>query len=84
MSLTGKAFKFLNRSKNPKEIWLAFEEESTPTEEDDGYDLEEKLKQCLMENNYSNPTDWFNRIDEINTKLSNIDGGKYIKNEDDI
>ena len=37
-----------------------------------------------MEDDYSNLIDWFNRIDEINTKLSNIDGGKYIKSEDDI
>ena len=53
-------------------------------EEDDRYEREEEFKQCTMEDDYSNPTDWFNRIDEINTKLSNIDGGKYTKNKDDI
>ena len=37
-----------------------------------------------MEEDYSNLTDWFNHLDEINTKLNNIDGGKYIKNEDYI
>ena len=30
MSLTGKAFKFLNRSKNTKDIWEALEEEFAP------------------------------------------------------
>ena len=39
-----------------------------------------------MDNNdsYDNPTDWFNHLDEINTKLNNIDGGKYVKSEDGI
>ena len=25
-----------------------------------------------MEDDHSNPTDWFNRLDEMNSKLSNI------------
>ena len=76
MSLISKAFKFLSRSKNLKDIWEALEEEYAPTEEDDRYKLEEKFKRCTMEDTYGNPTDWFNRQDEIKTKLSNIDGGK--------
>ena len=60
------------------------EEEFAPTEEDDRYELEEELKRYTMEDDYSNPTDWFNCLDEINTKLSNIDGDKYIKIEDNI
>ena len=44
MSLPGKAFKFLNQSKNSKDIWEALEEEFTPTEGDDRYELEEELK----------------------------------------
>ena len=70
--------------KNPKDIWEALEEEFAPTEEDDRYTEEDDIKQWMIEENYSNPTDWFNCIDEVNTKISNIDGGKYIKNEDDI
>ena len=80
ISLTGEEFKCLNRStKSPKEIWEALEEEFVPTEEDNMYELEEKFKYCTMEDNYSNLIYWFNRLDEINMKLSNIDGGKYIK-----
>ena len=37
-----------------------------------------------MEDKYSNPTDWVNHLDEINTKFCNIDDGKYIKSEDVI
>ena len=44
MSLTGKGFKFLNRLKNPKEIWEALEEEFAPAEEDNRYELEEEFK----------------------------------------
>ena len=84
MSLTGKAFKFLNRSKEPKEIWDALEEEFAPTEEEDRYELEEEFKQCKMTDQYDNPTDWFNQLDEINTRIGSIEGGKYIKTEDDI
>ena len=82
MSLTGNAFKSLNGSKNPKDIWEALEEEYTPMEEDDRYELGEAFKRCMME--YGNPTNWFNRLDEINTKSSNIDGDQYVKMEDDI
>ena len=44
MSLTGKEFKFINRSKEPKEIWDALEEEFAPMDEEDQYELEEELK----------------------------------------
>ena len=84
MSLTSKSFKLLNRLNNPKDIWEALEEEYVPTEEYDRYELEEEFKRCMMEDTYGNPTNWFKRLDEINTKLSNIDGGKYSKMEDNI
>ena len=42
------------------------------------------MKRCAIEDDYSNPTDWFNPLDEINMKISSIDGGKYIKSEDNI
>ena len=81
ISQINKAFKFLYRLKNPKDIWEPLEEEFVPTKEDDRYELEQEFKRCTMEDDYSKPTDWFNRIDEINTKLSNINSGKYIKSE---
>ena len=56
MSLTSKAFKFLNQSKNSKDIWEALEEEFAPTEEDNRYKLEEEFKQYAMKDDYSNPT----------------------------
>ena len=59
-------------------------EEFEPTVEDDRYVLQEEFNQCTIEDDYSNVTDWFNCLDEINMKLSNIDGDKYIKSEDDI
>ena len=37
-----------------------------------------------MVNQYGNPTDWFNQLDEINTKIGNIEGCKYNKTDDDI
>ena len=40
LSLTGKTFKYLNRSNNQKEIWEALEVKYVPTEEDDRYELE--------------------------------------------
>ena len=79
MSLIGLAFKFLNWSKNPKDIWEALEEDFVPTEEYNRYELKEEFQQCTMEDDYSNPTDWFNHLDEINTKLSNIDWGNTSK-----
>ena len=82
MSLTGKAFEFLNRSREPKDIWDALEEDFVPTEDEDCYELEEEFKQCKMINR--NPTDWFNQLEEINTRIGNIEGGKYVKTDDDI
>ena len=61
MSLTGKAFKLLNRSREPKDAWDALEEEFAPTEDENRYELEEEFKQCKMVNQYGNPTDWFNQ-----------------------
>ena len=37
-----------------------------------------------MVDQYGNPTDWFNQLDEINTKIGNIEGGKYTKIDDNI
>ena len=60
MSLTGKSFKFLNCSKEPKDVWDALEVEFALTEDEDRYELEEEFKQCKMIDQYGNPTDWFN------------------------
>ena len=84
MSLTGKAFRFINRSKKANEIWDALIDEFAPTEEEDRYELEQEFKQCLMEDPHANPTDWFNMLDEINARFSNIDDGKFQKTEEDI
>ena len=43
-SLTGKAFKFLNRSREPKDVYDALEEEFAPTEDEDRYEVEEEFK----------------------------------------
>ena len=77
-SLTGKDFKFLNCSKNQKEILETFEEEYFFTEEDSRYELQEQFKRCMKEDSYEIPTDWFNRFDKIIIKLSNIDRGKQV------
>ena len=37
-----------------------------------------------MNDKYGNPMDWFNQFDEINTRIGNIQGGKFIKTDDDI
>ena len=37
-----------------------------------------------MVDQYGNPTDWFNQLDEINTRIGNIEEGKYIKTDDNI
>ena len=84
MALFRKAFKFLNRLKEPKVVWDTLEEEFAPMEEEDCYKLEEKIKQCKMSDQYDNPTDWFNQLDEINTRIGIIDVRKNIKSEDDI
>ena len=84
MSLTGKAFRFINQAKKASDIWDALKDEYAPTEEEDRYELEQEFKQCVMENQYSNPMDWFNMMDEINARFSNIDDGKFQKSEEDI
>ncbi len=84
MSLTGKAFRFVNQTKSAKEIWEALKDEYAPTEEEDRYELEQEFKQCTMESNTSNPTDWFNMLDEINARFSNIEGGNFSKSEDKL
>ena len=57
MSLTRKAFKFLNCSKEPKDVWDALEEEFAPMEEEDRDKLEEEFKQCKMLDQYDNQMD---------------------------
>ena len=84
MLLTGKAFRFINQTKKANEIWEALKDEYAPTEEEDRYELEQEFKQCVMENNQSNPTDWFNMLDEINARFNNIENGKYQKTDEDI
>ena len=44
MYLTGKAFKFSNRSKNCKDIWETLEEEYAPREANNRDELEEEFK----------------------------------------
>ena len=83
-SLTGKVFKFLNRSREPKDIQDALEEEFAPTEDEDRYELEEEFKQCKMVDQYGNFRVQFNQLDEINTKIGNIERGKYTKTDDNI
>ena len=84
MSLTGKVFKLLNRSREPKDVWDAFGEEFASTEEDDRYKLEEEFKQCKIVDQYGYPMDWLNQLDEIKTRIGNIEGGKYTKTDNDI
>lgn len=84
MSLTGKAFRFVNQTKTACEIWEALKDEYAPTEEEDRYELEQEFKQCMMESNNSNPTDWFNMLDQINARFSNIENGKFMKSDEDM
>ena len=60
--------------------------ESTPppTEAEVRYELEEEFKQYIVEDVHGNPIDWFNKLDKINSKLSNIEVGKFQKDEEDI
>ena len=44
MSLTGKAFRFVNQTKTACEIWEALKDEYAPTEEEDRYELEQEFK----------------------------------------
>ena len=37
-----------------------------------------------MVDQYGNPTDWFNQLDKINTRIGNIKRGKYTKTDDNI
>ena len=84
ISFTGKGFKFLNRSREPKDIWDALEEEFAPTEEKDCHELEEEFKQCKMVDQFGNSADWFNQFNETNKRIDNIEGGKYTKTDNDI
>ena len=84
MSLTGKAFRFITRSKKANEVWAALIDEFAPTEAEDRYELEEEFKQCLMSDQHGNPTDWFNQLDEINSRFSNIEKGQFQKDDEDI
>ena len=72
MSLIGKTFKLLNRSREVKDVWDALEEEFASTEDVDCYELEEEFKQCEMVDQYGNPADWLNQLDKINTRIGNI------------
>ena len=84
MSLTGKAFNVLNRLREPKDVWDALEEDFAPMEDEDRYKLEEEFKQCEIVDQYGNPTDRFDQLDEINTRIGNIEGGEYTKTDDNI
>jgi len=84
MSLTGKAFRFISRSKKANEVWNALMDEYAPTEAEDRYELEEEFKKCVMDDAQGNPTDWFNKLDEINSRFSNIENGKFQKDEEEI
>ena len=62
----------MNSSREPKDVWDALEEEFAPTDDEDCYELEEEFKQCKMFDQYGNPTDYFNQLDKINTRIGNI------------
>ena len=74
----------MNSSREPKDVWDALEEEFAPTDDEDCYELEEEFKQCKMFDQYGNPTDYFNQLDKINTRIGNIEGGKYIKTDNNV
>ena len=48
LSLTGKAFKFLNCSKEPKDVWDMLRKGFTPMEDEDFYKLVDEFKRFKM------------------------------------
>ena len=84
MSLTGKAFRFINQVMKANEIWEALKDEYSPTKEEYCYKLEQQFKQYVMENQHANPTDRFNMLDEINARFSNTKDSKNQKSDEDL
>ena len=69
---------------NLKDVWDILEKKFDLMEEEDCYKLEEEFKQCKMIDQFGDSTDWFNQLDDGNTRKENIEGSKHTKTENDI
>ena len=83
MSLTGKAFAFVEDATDPHVVWCELNDEFEPCEEVDIYDLQEEFTRCKLKSNRENPTMWFKRLDHLNDRLRKVDP-KYVKDDDQV
>ena len=83
MSLTDKAFAFVENASDPSEVWSELNEEFEPCEETDVYELQELYTRCKLMTSRENPTMWFKRLDHLNDRLRKVDP-KYMKSDDEV
>ena len=73
MSLTDKAYAYIENAKNARECWVEMMENYEPTEQVDASTLETDFATCSMESDDSDPSVWFNELTYLNKRLENID-----------
>ena len=73
MSLTDKAFAFVEHESSPTAVWQELREEYSPGEDIDVYDLQEDFSEARLLTPEENPADWFKRVEHISELLSDID-----------
>ena len=83
MSLTDKAFAFVENATDPQEVWQELNDEYEPCEDTDVYDLQEQFTKCRLSSSRENPTMWFKRLEHLNDRLRKIEP-KYMRSDDDI
>ena len=72
MSLTDKAFAFVEHKSSPTAVWQELREEYSPGDDIDVYDLQEDFSEARLRAPDENPTDWFMRVEHISELLADI------------
>ena len=83
MSLTGKAFAFVQDATSAATVWAELSEEFEPNDDVDVFDIQEAFSKCLLKNEKENPIFWFKRLEHINYRLCSIDKS-HGKSDDDV
>ena len=73
MSLTDKAFAFVEHETSPTTVWDELREEYSPGEDIDVYDLQEDFSEAKLLTPEENPADWFKRVEHVSELLGEID-----------
>ena len=83
MSLTSRAFAFVQDATSAATVWRELCEEYEPNDDVDVYDIQESFSKCQLKSKKENPLFWFKRLEHLNYRLCSIDA-KYKKSDEDL